>query len=124
MNNKGFTLIEMLMVVLILGMLTLLLVPTINSLIERNENDNLKFMQESIKIAAQNYASDNKFELFNTCDDNGIKVTLEQLVDEGYLSSPIKNPKTKEDISLANEVNVIYDCNTLQFIASLDFEIE
>ena len=37
MNNKGFTLLEVIMVVAILGIITLILVPNVITLIEENK---------------------------------------------------------------------------------------
>jgi len=132
LNNKGFTLVELLMVVVILGMLMLLLVPMISNFIEKNYDNNINSLKESIQIAAINYAIDNKFTLFENCgvvENNNnnnctTNINLETLVEYDYLSNPIKNPKTKEEINLENNVLIEYDIKSNSYSATLNFEIK
>lgn len=122
MNNKGFTLTELLVVILILGMLTSLLVPNVSNLISKNEEDNLNKLKQSIILSCKNYVSDNMFILFKTCDNNKVSITLKDLVDGNYLTSSIKNPKTKEDINLDKIIEIEYNCQTEKF--NIEFDIE
>ena len=64
MNNKGFTLVEVLAVVVILGVLATIMIPTIGSVINQNKEDNYKNMEKTILNATKLYVSDNASLLF------------------------------------------------------------
>ena len=72
LNNKGFTLIEVLAVIVILGVLATITVPTVSNVIKQNEENSYKNLQKSIIAAAKIYISDNKYNitLSDTCDSS------------------------------------------------------
>ena len=43
--------------------------------------------------------------LFKTCHDKAT-ITINDLINEDYLKGSLKNPKTKEDISLDKEIEL------------------
>jgi len=82
MNKKGFTLTELLVVVAIIGILSVIIVP---SVIKINSNINKRLYsqkEEYIKSAAEMYASNNP-DLFNGTDTNYVYV--HQLIANNYL---------------------------------------
>ena len=58
MNNKGFTLLEIILVVAILGVITLIVVPSVSSILNKNKNDQYENLKKSIISAAKMYVSD------------------------------------------------------------------
>lgn len=131
MNNKGFTLVEVITTLAILSLLTLILVPTVNSMIQKQNENSLKELEESIKTSSLNYAKENKWDLDIDCSENKntVTITLEELLNKNYLTGTIengeeviKNPQTKENIDLSKEVTITYNCDNITF--SADFTLQ
>lgn len=111
MNRKGFTLIEVIMVIAIIAILSIILAPNVMVLINKNNERSCEKMIDNIKSAAKMYVNQNKYELGFDCDKNKTKgITLQTLVDAGYLGGELVNPINKEEISLDNTVSVTYSC--------------
>ena len=55
MNNKGFTLIEITVTVLLLAMLTLFVVPKVTTIIDNNKSKVCNSIVVNIEEAAKNY---------------------------------------------------------------------
>lgn len=114
MNRKGFTLIELLMVISIIAVLSLILIPNVVVLKDKNDVRSCQSLEKYIISSAKMYVADNKYDLNLSC--GGTKnITLQDLVDHGYLTEPITNPKTKTAVSLTNKVTVAYNCTTKDF---------
>lgn len=138
LNNKGFTLIEVIAVVVILTVIGAIMMPTVGKLIEDNKEDNYEAMKQSILSAAKIYISDNKYELSigSSCTSNtgtktvsgtsvGVssegKLYITTLVNSGDLKAngngEIINPKNNTKLNLATSyVTVKYSCATKDFI--------
>lgn len=123
MNNKGFTLIEMIMVIAILAMLAVLTTPNVIKLINKNKVDNYNSVIDSIIKASDLYTSDNRYNLFpdegKTCLNNSSRttsITLKKLIEEKDISTPIRNECTNEELNYDNiKITITLDCNTKNF---------
>ena len=135
LNYKGFTLVELLAVIAIMGMLAVIIVPTISGVIEENKKNNSENLKNSIKSSARAYISDNRYEI--KLDDSSCandirnitfigndyidesKITVELLVNKGYLKSNsgnIINPETNKPINKGESYIVVtYDCSSKDF---------
>lgn len=111
-KQKGFTLTELLGVVVILLTIVLVAVPTIGSTMEKNKNRILEQKKKLIISAAEVYASkykeeyDNETFLMGNCGIN-----LMNLIE--------KNLITKEELTDANG-NLIYDYENKKYIVKYD----
>ena len=85
-NNKGFSMVELLAVLTIIGILSGVAVAGYTRYRERATNDNYRMMSDNAAIAAEEYFMKNRYES---------SVTFQKLVDEGYFERPV-NPKNKE----------------------------
>lgn len=101
MNNKAFTLIELLAVVTILGILSVIIIPIIDKNIKTSKERTYKIVIENIKLSAQNYFSDNP--KLKPLNDTFETVKLEELIKQGYIDK-IKNPKTGKEFE--EEINI------------------
>ena len=135
LNYKGFTLVELLAVIAIMGMLAVIMVPTISGVIEENKKNNSENLKNSIKSSARAYISDNRYEIKldnNSCNNNtrniisidntsisDSKITVKLLVDKGYLKSNsgnIINPETNNPINKGeSNIEVKYNCSSKDF---------
>jgi len=102
LDNRGFTLVELLAVVVILVVITLVAIPNISSSIERNNEKRDKSMIKVLKSEGELYISKYKATINNEC-----YVTVNDLVDEGYID--------EEDIEGYEKSCLVYDGNKLFF---------
>ena len=138
MNNKGFTLVEVLAVVAIITILGLVATPSVLSMINTSKNSSYDIMVDNIRIAAEEayeeieyfdskiyyYSVLGKENTLVLLDDNKIIVDLQTLVGNGFLSGKnndeyegenknkkiIINPKTNNDIGIC-EIEVTKKVN-------------
>ena len=90
MNNKGFSLVEMLGVIVILGILSGIAVIAVTGSLDNSKEQSYEVMEKSVYNAAQNYVLDSidKFSGNKT-------VRIEKLVEDGYLE-PLIDPAKKD----------------------------
>lgn len=127
MNNKGFTLIEMIMVIAILAMLAVLTTPNVIKMINKNKADNYNSVIDSIVASCDLYTSDNRYNLsFNdTCSAESESstiteistfITLQDLVNSKDISTPIRNECTNEELNYDTiKITITLDCKTKNF---------
>lgn len=132
MNNKGFTMIELIMVILILALFAFITTPNVIKLINRNNRDNYNDSIDTIIEATKIYVSDNRYELEfkdstgnnSFCTPNDSKdiysyITLQDLVNSKDLSSPIVNVCTKEELDSDTlnsiEIKITLNCSSNTF---------
>ena len=126
MNRKGFTLVEIIMVIVILALLVLVLAPNVFVLLNKNNERSCNSLISNIESAAKIYVTNNKYNLgikcYNANDvtNTTIKISLQTLIDSGDLktdgSYKIINPVTKDEINLdTTTVTVKYNCNNKTF---------
>lgn len=125
MNNKGFTLIEMIMVIAILAMLAVLTTPNVIKMINKNKADNYNSVIDSIVSSCDLYVSDNRYELRfnNTCSGDyeatpnvSTSITLKDLVNSKDISTPIRNECTNEELNYDTiKITITLDCKTKNF---------
>lgn len=79
LNKKGFTLVELLAVLVILIAITSIAIPTINSALERSKGKQNEQRIRIIESAAELYVSEHKNTLGGEC------IKVDTLKNEGYL---------------------------------------
>lgn len=102
MNNKGFTLIELIATIMLLAIISLISFVSINKVIEQNKINNCHTMVDNIKVASSEYVSDNRYNssfIETVPDSKVIQINAQVLIDGNYLSTPIVNPFDKTEIS-------------------------
>lgn len=104
-NKHGFTLFELLAVIMILGMLAVLVSTLVINNKERAANRAYDVLLKTIETSAELYVTDHAYEYANI-DTPGaiINIKLQDLVSDGYIDSPIINPRTGEAIPNLDDV--------------------
>lgn len=92
MNNKGFTLIELIATIALLAIIAIISFVSINGALSDSNVSNCKSLVSSIKSAVKEYVSDNRY---GTIDKD---ILASDLVNWKYLSGPVVDPfdNTKE----------------------------
>ena len=86
LNNNGFTLVEVLAVLVILSIIVGLALPSFSSSLEKNEVSQLDDKKDRIISAAEMYITDYKYEIYNNLEnDNGCYIKIDTLQSYGYL---------------------------------------
>ena len=115
MKKKGFTLVELLAVIIILSLVLVIAVPSVNKYIKQSKEKAYDAQISTIIEAAQAYASTNP-ELLPNRENISVKVTLGQLKSSGLIKEEVKNPNDDKyfDDALTikikkNKENYIYE---------------
>lgn len=89
MNNKGFTLVELIGAIVILAIILVIITPLVTTTLKKGVEDADKQTINSIKAAARSYVSDYRDE---SC------VNISKLQMNGYLEDDIEWPSNKEKV--------------------------
>ena len=111
MNKKAFTLIELLAVIVILGILATIAVPTIVGVINNSKESTLDEQKNVIENAASNWGTDN----FRKLPSTSCYLSIDFLRKEGYLESDkdVIDPTT--DKPMTGCVRITFDSSNNQF---------
>lgn len=105
MNKKGFTLAELIGVIVVLSLICLITVPAIASVLKSNKKSLCETQLNNILVAAKSYASENILSM--PINDGEYKtITIKDLVDNGFIDGDIQNPVTKENFDLELEITI------------------
>ena len=114
LNNKGFTLVELLAVLVILVAIMSIAIPSISSSLERTKDKQNKARYTIIESALEQYITDNKNAVYDTLNQNGVdtcRMQVHQLKE--YLSKD--DMKNADDESLENSFVTFTRPNTYKF---------
>ena len=105
-NNKGFTLVEVIAVVAIITILSIILIPNVTKLINKEKNEARDSIEKTILIAAKSFVTDNKQNIKYDSSNNITEIDNEVtanvnvysvLLNRGYISATY-NSNGKEGI--------------------------
>lgn len=112
MKKKGFTLVELLGVITVLGITALLIIPSVEKVIKRNKEKALENNKKTIITATKNWITDNKQKIM---DGDEYIITVGDLKTSGYLEFNIKNPVTEKCISNETEILIVNKDNKFDY---------
>ncbi len=104
--KKGFTLVELLGVIVILALLMLVVFPSVINLIKKSSSKADEITMKLVENATYEYM-DEYISRFPRTSGNSYCITLNDLIEKGYLKGPIKiNDK---DVTSTSSVQVTYN---------------
>ena len=123
-QKKGFTLVELLAVIVILAIVLIIAVPGVLSIINKTKDSAYDRQIDMIKDAVKNYVTANTI-TWSGENPKSTVVTLDMLQSGGYLDKKILDPRNKKEILCANVLvtkdnknKITYDvdmsCNDVQ----------
>ena len=103
--KKGFTLAELIGVVVVLALICLITVPAVSNVLKDNKKSLCKTQLKNILVAANNYASEN---LLSMPIEEGevVTITIQDLIDTSFIDDDIKNPVNKEMFDSEIEITI------------------
>lgn len=113
--KKGFTLVEMIAVILIMALISLTVLPSILNQVSNKKEEISKASEQVIFTALSNYLN-NKTVTYPKIAENTYCITLNELVQNGELTAPIKDLKSGNEIALNTVIKA-----TLNIYADYDY---
>lgn len=113
MKKNGFTLIEVLTVLIILSVVVIIAIPVVNTSIEKSRERSYYIQLQGVEEGAREWAAENIFSVPNS--EGATKtLTLQELITGGYVDKNIKNPKTQKAFNNVT-VEIAYESGTLVY---------
>ena len=94
-NIKGFTLAELLAVLVVLSLISMIAIPAVSQTIQKYKNQVCVLQLGYVLEDAKAWAADN-MEKLPTDDNNYYDVYITDLITYGYIGEDLVNPKTNE----------------------------
>jgi prepilin-type N-terminal cleavage/methylation domain-containing protein len=91
MNNKGFTLLEMMGVLILLAIILLVAIPSITNTIKKDQVNQLAKYEETLCDGAEAYILEENI--------TASEIKGSTLVSKGYVADNLSNPKTKKNVT-------------------------
>lgn len=104
MKSKGFTLVEILAVITIIGILALIAVPTVDSIIKRGKEDAYNVQKQAVLAGLKNWAASKTLTL-PTVNGETLTATIGDLKVAGFLEVEIRNPMN--DLCFSNDTVLV-----------------
>lgn len=106
--KRGFTLIELMAVIVVLGIIATISVISVDKVIKENKEETYKAQIATIEDAARTWGVKHIKELPDN-EGEAISVPLLYLKNEGIISKDLKNPKTNKPFNDDLYVNISYE---------------
>ena len=88
---KGFTLVELLGIIIILGVVALICFPKVNSMIKQSKQDAYDAQVKNIVDSARSWAVDNNSKLPQINSSSELRISILDLINEGYINDTKNN---------------------------------
>ena len=119
MNNKGFTLIELVGIIIVLAAIFLVSFPAFLNTAKTDEEQKYDDMIENLCLAGKSYiyANTDKFDELSTINSK-IEISIKELMAYGNVDRTLKNPKTNQTVEkdslIYTVTNESLDCQYIE----------
>ena len=123
MNNKGFTLIELIVTIALLAIILTISFVSITAVINSNKEEQCNNLVNSIKSASEEYVSDNRYnsEFIKSVRNKSITIDGSYLVNNNYLNGSIVNPFNNKEID-ASSIKLTITLNNDYTVSSISID--
>ena len=122
MNKKGFTMIELMAAITLLGIMLTLAVVSVSKYLNKARNTAYKDYEKTLEGAATNYFLDHTGLLPEINDASGTKVLATTLINEDYLEN-MKDPTNKSFNCNNNSYVIVTRKNNVGFNMDLEYRV-
>ncbi len=122
MNKKGFTMIELMATITLLGIMLTLAVVSVSKYLSKARNTVYRDYEDTLKNATTNYFLNHTGLLPEINDANGTKVLATTLIDEGYLEN-MKDPKNNSFNCNNNSYVIVTRKDNVGFNMDLEYKV-
>ena len=113
-NHKGFTLVEILAVIVVLGLLAAIITPVVSNLLKDSEESLSNEQINNIIVIAKKYAIEHSDILPDLDSGDSYELDIETLIADGYIDiNNFIDPRTKK--AIRGYVNIYYDATFNQY---------
>ena len=120
MNEKGFTMIELLVTIALLAIISTISVISITSFVNKSKENNYEILKNTVIEASKEYTADNRY------GDISSSITAKYLLDNHYITGNLTDPKTGKNIDLDSVIiTITYQNNNYTYeIKQEDWKLE
>lgn len=116
MENKGFTLSELLVCLAILALVLVIAIPSIIGVVDRNKESQYEMVVNDIISSAEEYVQEHRNEYVSSICQPDCKIQLQDLVNDGKFDRDLINPRTSEKFELVTSyVKVYFDNKEIKY---------
>lgn len=112
--KKGFTLVELLGIIVVLGVIATIVTPIIQNTLTENEDKVYNVLVKQIEGNAKDYLEMNTDKLPNE-DGDSVQIKFGDIKSAGIMQINVKNPKTNNIVSNESYVTVTKDKNNYRY---------
>lgn len=120
LSTLGFTLIELMGVIVVMSIILLVALPTVTNMMKKDTENTYERYLSDLYAAGETYFVNHKKDYPSLENTGGTaQVTLQKLMDEGYIRTKAIDPSTNEEISMSRKIKVTVNSDytyTLQLL--------
>lgn len=114
MKVKGFTLVELMLIIILLGIIALITTPVIRTVIKQVQERQYNVIIKQVEEAADGWTYKNTESIPQT-EDQSITITFGELKRSGLLQPNVTNPKTNKKFSDSSYVIITRKFNSYTY---------